>query len=129
MGHKRLKLGQGFRGPEFFGCINSGSAPVIIKSKHLKRWSVYRYYVGPEFPIRFDLYEVLRLAMVGHGYKFHSGHWTFFLYQSPSAAWTRFDALCKAQNEINADVRAEAAELRVKAQKGDLGAALALSGY
>jgi len=38
----RLAKGRGYKGPEFYGCFNTGMAPAVFHSRYDK------YYVGPE---------------------------------------------------------------------------------
>ncbi len=42
----RLAKGHGYKGPEFYGCFNTGMAPCIFHSRTGK------YVVGPEIPCR-----------------------------------------------------------------------------
>lgn len=47
----RLKNNQGFRGPDFYGCINTGTSPLIWrKAFGLKGPDLY--FVGPELEVR-----------------------------------------------------------------------------
>jgi hypothetical protein len=36
---QRMKMGQGIVGPDYYGCINSGKAPVISKDKHIAKYT------------------------------------------------------------------------------------------
>jgi len=42
----RLAKGKGYKGPDFYGCFNTGTAPAIFHSRTGK------YVVGPELPAR-----------------------------------------------------------------------------
>lgn len=51
---------------------------------------------------------------------------TVFVYKTRKPAVAKFLALCEKQEQVNAEMRAEAQGLHRKAQQGDLGAALTL---
>lgn len=56
----RLAKGKGYKGPEFYGCMNTGMAPAIFHSRCGK------YYVGSEIPCYLD-----RVAAEYHAARVH----------------------------------------------------------
>jgi len=61
----RLGWGKGFRGPDYPGCINSGAAPAILKSRTADRFLGKPFVVGGEFCLRYAMYECVSAAMAG----------------------------------------------------------------
>ena len=51
----RLDKGKGFKGPDFYGCMNTGTAPAIFHSRTGK------YVVGPEMAAR-DAMQAVRVC-------------------------------------------------------------------
>jgi len=117
----RLAKGHGYKGPEFYGCCNTGMAPTIFHSRCGK------YYVGPKLrcrdAMRAGIGYVAKVRTIGEGRQ------KVWLFKGRAAAVRRFLALCGAQLVENEKMRREHAETARKAARGDLTATLALGDY
>ena len=120
----KLKLGQGYLGAEFAGCINSGQRAVMFRSKVWKS-----YLVGTES----DLYDVRntragvnalaegkRSIQVGSGRKVYQ-------FKSRQAAVTKFRQINQRVLDYNAAARERASKAAEAAKNGDFGTAWQLS--
>jgi hypothetical protein len=115
-----LKIGQGYGGPEFYGCCNTGTRPSIFRM-HLGGWSV-----GPE--------EACRKCMrFGLTYKDHihygEGKNRVWFYKTRAAAVKKFTELYGIRVAENEAVKAEIRSHLTKAKQGDIGSAIALGDY
>lgn len=116
----RLAKGHGYKGPEFFGCYNTGLAPSIFHSRTGK------FVVGPELRCR----DAMREGALLTGAKtVGDGRMKVWVYKTRSRAVHKFMELCGAQIMENAVLRAEYDETRARAAKGDLAAALHLGDF
>ncbi len=117
----RLGKGKGFKGPEFYGCMNTGLAPAIFHSRTGK------YVVGPEIPCR--------EAMQAGACLDNKRTWgtdarrKVYIFKGRAAAVAKFMVMCGARILENAQIRAEHAETARKARNGDMAAVLALGDY
>ena len=86
----RLAKGKGFKGPEFYGCMNTGMAPAIFHSRTGK------YVVGLEIPCR----EAMRSgACVGNARVYNNsndGRRKVRIFKSRGPAVAKFLELCGA---------------------------------
>lgn len=119
----RLAKGKGYKGPEFYGCFNTGMAPAIFHSRCGK------YYVGPEIPCR----DAMR-AGIGYFAKVRVVNGAdprrkVWIFKGRRAAVAKFMALCGARIIENETVRREHAEATRKAAAGNMAAALALGDF
>ena len=116
----RLKQGQGYKGPEFFGCFNTGVAPSIFHSHTGK------YVVGPELRCR----DTMRAALTLTSHRvIGAGRDRVWLFKGRGPAVSKFLALCGAVIMENADMARKYAEARAAAARGDIGAALSLGDF
>jgi hypothetical protein len=116
----RLAKGRGYKGPEFYGCYNTGVAPCIFHSRTGK------YVVGPELRCRDAMREgqtLLNKRNVGEGRQ------RVWLFKSRKPAVAKFVALAVAQEQENRAMRQEHAETLTKARKGDMAAILTLGDF
>lgn len=116
----RLKQGQGYKGPEFYGCMNTGMAPAVFHSRSGK------YVVGPELRCRDAMRAALTLSdrrVVGEGRQ------RVWLFKSRGPAVAKFLALCGAAILENAEMARQHREAREKAARGDMAAVLALGDF
>jgi len=116
----RLDKGKGFKGPDFYGCMNTGTAPAIFHSRTGK------YVVGPESAAREAMSEGICLTNKRCYGKDRRKVWIF---KGRGPAVARFMVLCGARILENAQVRAEHIATARKAAAGDIGAALALGDF
>ncbi|MEN6367761.1 MAG: hypothetical protein ABFC88_13195 [Thermoguttaceae bacterium] len=117
----RLAKGRGYKGPEFYGCCNTGLAPAIFHSRTGK------YVVGPEIPCRDAMREGLTLGNKRvHGKDPRRRVWIF---KGRKPAIAKFMALCGARILENETIRREHAGTARKAASGDLVAALKLGDF
>lgn len=118
---RTLKPGRFYIGPDFYGCCNTGTAPAILKSRH-----VARFFVGPELAIESAVYAVLadKAKQV-----FVSGRDKVFIFKTAANAKAKFAELVKAACERNRQIAADHRRDRDLAAKGDMAAALRLGDY
>jgi len=116
----RLAKGKGYKGPEFYGCFNTGMAPSIFHSRSGK------WVVGPELRCRDAMRQGITLQ---DRKRWGIGPQTVWLFKSRKSAVARFTALCITQKRENERMRQEHAETARKAQAGDMAAALALGDF
>jgi len=115
----RIPKGRGFRGPEWYGCCGTGAAPCIRRSKFTGK-----YVVGTEMSTDMALSD---RRILSNKRKFEvMGCRIVFVYKTRKPAVAKFLVLCEKQEQVNAQMRAEAQGLRRKAQAGDIGAAVNL---
>lgn len=119
----RLAKGKGYKGPEYYGCFNTGMAPAIFHSRCGK------YFVGPEIPCRDAMRAGLGLfakMRVANGADPRRKVWIF---KGRKAAVRKFLALCGARILENDAIRREHAETARRAAAGDMTAALKLGDF
>jgi hypothetical protein len=116
----RLAKGRGYKGPEFYGCYNTGMAPSIFHSRTGK------YIVGPEFRCR----DAMRAGITLLDKRIHGkGSQQVWLFKSHKPAVAKFVALAMAQEQENRAMRQEHAATLARARKGDMAAVLALGDF
>ena len=118
----RLAKGRGFKGPEFYGCFNTGLAPAIFHSRTGK------YVVGPELPAR-DAMRAGTCLLTTRVVKCSDARRTVFIYKGRKPAVAKFMALCGARILENHNVRQEHLATARKAATGDMAAVLALGDF
>ena len=118
----RLPKGRGYKGPEFYGCCNTGMAPCIFHCRTGK------YLVGPELPCDDAMQQGVQSFFQQENMGTSDGR-RVWLYKSRKPAVAKFMALCGAQIIENENMRREHAETLDKARKGDMAAALRLGDY
>lgn len=126
---KRLRLGQGVKGPESYGCYNTGLATVIFKSRLLKLYKdTARFAVGPELYIA-DACRAKVRGRASHKTKHVDGRRVVRFFKNYGQAKKCFWGLVnEVQEERRADVK-RVAELKVKAAQGDMQAVCGLGDY
>ena len=77
----RLAKGKGLKGPEFYGCFNTGMAPCIFHSRTGK------YVVGPQLCCQDAMHAGLTGRKMG----------AVYIYKNRASAVHRFMVLCGAQ--------------------------------
>ena len=112
----RLKKGQGLKGPEYFGCYNTGTAPTIFHSLTGK------WIVGPELACRDALHT-------GSCFTDAKKVGRVRIYKHRGPAVKKFMALCGAQIMENHAMREEYIATCRKADVGDIAAALHLGDF
>lgn len=116
----RLAKGKGYKGPEFYGCFNTGTAPSIFHSRTGK------YVVGPQLRCQDAMYDGLTLFNQRvHG----EGNQRVWIFKGRKAAVTKFLGLCQVAEAVNRDMAARHAEARRKAAAGDVAAMLTLGDF
>lgn len=121
----RLAMGKGWKGPEFYGCFNTGLAPAIFHSRTGK------YAVGPEIPCRDAMANGGLLSdrrihdMGGKG----DARRRVYVFKSRGPAVRKFAELAAAAALANENIAAEHRADAAAARKGDMAAALRLGDY
>src|SRR5664280_757339 len=84
----RLAKGRGYKGPEFYGCFNTGMAPTIFHSRTGK------YVVGPELRCR----DAMRNGVTfTNARTYGDGNQRVWIYKGREPAVAKFMAMCGAQ--------------------------------
>jgi hypothetical protein len=117
----RLAKGKGYKGPEFYGCFNTGMAPTIFHSRTGK------WIVGPELRCRDAMREGWLIGT--HRRIVGEGRQRCWIFTARGSAVRKFMALCGAQILENDKIRKEHIETAAKARAGDMAAVLALGDY
>ncbi len=115
----RLAQGHGFKGPDFYGCCNTGTAPSIFHSR-------FGWVVGQECACREAMREGHHLADIR---TYGSGRRTVHFYKTRGPAVRLFMAQCGARILENEAMRKEHRETARLAQQGDLSAVMRLGDY
>ena len=97
----RLTLGRGLKGPEPFGCYNTGVAPVILRSR-----ASGRYLVGPEIAVD-EVRGAHLLVRNARRRRFGKGRETVWVFRTRAPAAARFRELVSAAEARNAEMRSE----------------------
>jgi hypothetical protein len=113
----RLKAGQGYKGPDYYNCFNTGTAPCIFHSRQ------ECYLVGPEMRVRDAMRAGVRSASLGEGRQ------RIWIFKGRKAAVNRFMVLCGEQILENYKIREEHQATLKKAQSGNMAAVLALGDF
>lgn len=116
----RLSKGKGYKGPEFYGCCNTGMAPAIFHSRTGK------YIVGPEMRCRDAMRD---FVLLGNKRTVGTGRDKCWIFKGRAGAVKRFMSLCGAAILMNDKIRKEHIETAAKARAGDMSAILALGDY
>lgn len=116
----RLAKGKGYKGPEFYGCFNTGMAPAIFHSRTGK------YIVGPEMRCRDAMRE---FVLLGNKRTVGTGRAKCWIFKGRAGAVKRFMVLCGAAILENDKIRKEHIATAAKARAGDMAAVLALGDY
>ena len=122
--NKKLEIGKGIVGLDYPGCINSGAAPVIMKSRIAKKYLNKPYIVSGQFCISICLVDSLLNAMNGKRTD-NMKRFNFKVYKTPQTAWNDFNK----RNELIKQEYNHVKQLQAKANKGDMESVLALSDY
>lgn len=117
----RLPKGRGFRGPDFYGCINTGTAPCIRRSRRTGK-----YIVGAEMNTEMALNDPRLFTNMR---KWEVAGRYVYVYKTRVSAVHRFEALCEARIEENQRVREEHQRDLATARDGDMTAAARLINY
>lgn len=130
----RLQLGHKYTGPEFFGCINTGTRPCICYSRLLVDNAIankgFHYAVGPEDHITESIILLL-LGKTTHKTK----HWPSFqgrknrnlevkFFRTENAARKHFLMLVKLRNNKNKQVQQSYMQAKQQSQSPDTSIAL-----
>jgi len=119
----RLKPGQGVKGNEPYGCFNTGFAWVLHRSVCTDEYLVARQIDMDHFrnKILFHAYDGMRAFALNH-----DRGWRF---KTRASAVKKFHDMNFKMMFDNLSQAIEHEKLRIKAQKGDIGAALACMDY
>ena len=120
----RLAKGQGIKGPEFYGCCNTGLAPAIVNSS-----IAGRYIVGPELYVTESQF-VRTIGLNPRKRKFMFDRTrTVVAFKTRASAVKLFCKLCEAAKAQNDKIADEHRRDLAAAKAGDLEAALRLGDY
>ena len=136
----RLRKGDGIKGPDYFGCVNSGVAPVLTRLRHTPKTTflVGSWYMVDRLRTNISLAKLGRKPPVGDPKigtrrivkgldgKAPKRDW-IYVYSTKKAAVEKFLELSGAVLEMNEEARREKESLRKKAEGGDLGSFLSLN--
>jgi len=129
----RLKDNQYLKGPDHYGCINTGFAPILMKSKDMRKFpdlaKGFKFLVGPDMFSQ----DALRALMIHHKVKgrtyTRNGRYKVKFYKKYKSAKAEFTRQVKKIQDAN---KAEAHRhliLKTKARQGDMQAVTDLIDY
>jgi hypothetical protein len=130
----RLPLGKFFVGPDFYGCINTGMAPAILKSRLLKSYDRlglvkgFKFAVGPGLFVEDAIKDMTRGRVKGSTWK-RSGRYTVKFFKTSKGAKAYFSRLVEKAVEVNRQEAETHRGLRAAAAAGDVQAAADLIDY
>ena len=128
----RMRDNQYLRGPDHYGCINTGLAPILYKSKDMRKYpdlaKGFKFLVGPEM-FSVDAVKALMIfkRVTGRTYKIHRH--TIKFYKKYKSAKAEFARQVKKIQDVNKAEAQRHATLRTKARQGDMQAAADLLDY
>lgn len=119
---RRLGANHYLKGPDHYGCMNSGLAPVIMKSRDMCKFPKlareFKFLVGPE--VLTD--DALRALMIHHtvkGRTYKRGRQVIRFFKTYKAAKREFTKLVTDIWRDNDAARRTHAKLRDRARTGD----------
>lgn len=106
---KRLPVGKGYQGPDYYGCCNTGHAPVILNSRELAEWSAlnprgYRFAVGDSLWVDDAVMAMLRGKVAGATWE-HGTMATVRFFKTYKAAQKYFAERCEKIKAMNREMR------------------------
>ena len=107
----RLPMNKGFSGPDFPGCINSGFAPALLKSKSAATYLGKPFMVGGSFAVKFSQTDCILSVMRGKRTKEMKRYKVRF-FKTYSAAKKYFLKLMEPISAQRKETRQAAEELR-----------------
>lgn len=116
----RMKEGQSFTGPDFYGCMNTGTRPVIYKSiNYGKVKPIGTFLVGQEIDIQ-DAGKQLLYGKTSHKtkHKMPTGRYVYYC-RTYAAAKKRFRAILLERLQENESVRKEHQQALEDAKSND----------
>jgi len=122
----RMKLNQYFRGPDHYGCSNTGLAPILMKSRDMHKFPGlargFKFLVGPD-ALSDDALRALMIhgKVKGRTYKRHRH--TVKFYKSYKSAKREFAKQVKEIQEANEQAARTHRDLTDRARQGDMQAA------
>jgi hypothetical protein len=119
----RLTKGKGIRGPDYYGCLNTGMAPAIINSS-----IAGRYLVGPELYITTRDFA-FAIARQPNKRKFSFDNRVVQAFKTRKPAVDLFQKLCHEATERNDRIAAEHKRDQELAANGDMAAVSRLLDY
>ena len=118
----RLTKGKGVRGPDYYGCCNTGMAPVLVHCRVSGR-----YLVGPEFYTEGAYARAI--FNQPNKRKFAFDNRIVYAFKTRKPAVELFQRLCTEATERNTRIAAEHKRDRELATQGDMSAASRLLDY
>ena len=128
----RMKDNQYLRGPDHYGCINTGLAPILYKSKDMRKYpdlaKGFKFLVGPEMFSVDAVNALMRFHRVtGRTYKIHRH--TIKFYKKYKSAKAEFARQVKKIQDTNKAEAQRHLTLKAKARQGDMQALADLTDY
>lgn len=128
----RMKDNQYFRGPDHYGCCSTGLAPVLMKSRDMRRYPDlargFKFLVGPEV-FTDDALRALMIHRKVKGRTYKRDRHTVKFYKAYKSAKAEFTRQVRAIQEANEQAAKKHRELRARAQAGDMQAVAELSNW
>lgn len=126
----RFSRGAGLCGPEFFACSNTGMRPIIRRSPY-KEVKDTVFMVGPEVAVDEHKRQIALDRLTGRNKRKYGNdpRRTVYVFTTRSSAVEKFLALCQKVLDYNRQEADTVRDLRQKANKGDMQAALELGDH
>lgn len=128
----RMRDNQYLRGPDHYGCINTGLAPILMKSKDMRKFprlaKGFKFLVGPEM---FST-DALKALMIHHkvtGRTYKRDRHTVKFYKAYKSAKIEFTKQVKKIQDANKAEAHRHVILKAKARQGDAQAQADLIDY
>ena len=127
---KRFSRGAGLCGPEFFACSGTGMRPVIQRCPY-KEVKDTVFMVGPEVVVYEYKKQIGLDRLTGRNKRKYGDdpRRTVWVFTTRSSAVDKFLALCQGVLDYNRQEADTVRNLRQKASKGDIAAALELGDH
>lgn len=119
-----LLPGEALRGPDYYGCYNTGTAPYLLHNRQTGR-----FYVGPELAVADAVRQVVIRGLPKSTAMVDTSSGRVWLYSEWSAAFAKWSSAVNSAVAENNRVAAERKAVAAKAAHGDIAAALALGDY
>jgi len=130
---QRLGKGRGVRGPDHYGCCNTGLAPAIMKSQALcndpKLSNGYKFVVGPELFVDDAIRAMYTGKVSGRTWRDHTRRYVVRFFKNYKAAKKAFQSLVDTITQENNETRDKHVALKKAASEGNPQAALDLLDY
>lgn len=123
---KGPRPGKYLKGPDFYNCCNTGTQPILMRLEEHYAPKNVKYMVCEA---ELDYRDAIRAGIFGNTRVVKVGKRKAWLYRTRKSAVTKFVTICNERLDRNRKLQAEHQSLIARANKGDIGAALAAGDF